>query len=117
MIRNDDKRASGPDGPGGVAEAMNRVLDAEREALAEVEACRVEAEKSLEAARHEARTILERAERIARDIHARTERLATTRARRMVEAAREEDNRGSRETLLESAVGRLAARMTGGSDA
>jgi regulator of protease activity HflC (stomatin/prohibitin superfamily) len=117
VIQKNDSRASGPDGPGGVAEAMNRVLDAERTALAEVEACRVEAEKSLEAARHEARTILERAERLAREIHARTEKLATARARRMVEAARGEEDPASRGSRLESAVTRLAARMTGGPDA
>lgn len=117
MIQNDDRRASGPDGPGGVAEAMNRVLDAERVALAEVEACRVEADKSLEAARHEARTILERAERVAREIHARTEKLATKRARRMVEAAREQEDPAGHGARLESAVARLAARMTGARDA
>jgi regulator of protease activity HflC (stomatin/prohibitin superfamily) len=117
VIDSDDRRASGPDGPDGVAEAMNRVLDAERAALAEIEACRVEADKSLEAARHEARTILERAERIARNIHARTERLAATRARHMVEAARDDADNSSRENPLESAVRRLAVRMTGGSDA
>lgn len=117
MIHHDDRRASGPDGPGEVAEAMNRVLDAEREALAEVEACRVESDKSLEAARHEARSILERAERVAREIHARTERLATARARRIAEAARDDEDDRSRQNLLESAVSRLAARMTGGPDA
>jgi regulator of protease activity HflC (stomatin/prohibitin superfamily) len=117
LIQNDDRRAGGPEGPAGVAEAMNRVLDAERKALAEVEACRLDAEKALEAARHEARTILERAERVAREIHARTEKLATTRARRMVEQAREVGDPASRETRLESAVNRLAALMTGAADA
>ena len=57
---------------GGVAEAMNRVLAAERAALAEVEACRQEADRILEAARREAQGLLERSERVARDIHART---------------------------------------------
>jgi regulator of protease activity HflC (stomatin/prohibitin superfamily) len=117
VIHADDRRAKGPDGPGGVAEAMNRVLAAERAALAEVDACRADAGKALEAARHEARAILERAERVAREIHARTERLAATRARQMAESA--QDKRGDREPgeLLEAAVERLAARMTGGSDA
>jgi len=117
VIQNDDRRASGPGGPSGVAEAMNRVLAAERKSLAEVEACRVEADRSLEAARHEARTILERAERVAREIHARTERLATARARRMIEGAREDEDPRSRQSTLESAVNRLAARMTGAPDA
>lgn len=117
MIQNDDRRVSGPDGPSGVAEAMNRVLAAERKSLAEIEACRVEADQSLEAARHEARTLLERAERVAREIHARTDRLATARARRLIEAAREEEDPRSRKGALESAVSRLAARMTGEPDA
>ena len=96
---------------------MNRVLAAERAALAEAEACRTEAEKILESARREARTILERAERIARDIHARTGRLAETRARRLRERwAREQDAAGHGDAL-EAALRRLAARMTGGGDA
>lgn len=117
MNHDDDRRAQGPDGPGGVAEAMNRVLAAERAALAEVDACRAESEKSLETARHEARAVLQRAERVAREIHARTERLATVRARRMVEAAHDAAASPDWEKLLADAVGRLAARMTGGSDA
>ena len=117
MNHDDDRRAKGPDGPGGVAEAMNRVLAAERAALVEVSACRSESEKSLEAARREARAVLERAERVAREIHARTERLATVRARRMVEAAHDAEPSADWEKLLAAAVGRLAARMTGESDA
>ena len=117
MNHDDDRRAKGPDGPGGVAEAMNRVLAAERTALAEVDACRAESEKSLETARHEARAVLQRAERVAREIHARTERLATIRARRMVEAAHDAAASPDWERLLAEAVGRLATRMTGGSDA
>jgi len=54
---------------------------------------------------------------VAREIHARTERLATVRARRMVEAAHDAEASPDRETLLADAVGRLASRMTGGSDA
>jgi vacuolar-type H+-ATPase subunit H len=117
VIHADDRRAKGPDGPGGVAEAMNRVLAAERAALAEIAACRAEASRSLAAARHEARVILERAERVAREIHARTERLAATRARQMAESARGEEGGRNPEQRLEAAVQRLAARMTGGSDA
>lgn len=117
MNHDDDRRAQGPDGPGGVAEAMNRVLAAERAALAEVDACRAESEKSLETARHEASAVLQRAERVAREIHARTERLATVRARRMVEAAHDAQASPDWEKLLADAVGRLAARMTGGPDA
>jgi len=111
----DERDAARP--AGGVAEAMNRVLAAERDALAEIEACRTQAEKTLESARREARGILERAERIARDIHARTGRLAEARARQLRERwAREHHAPGTSETLA-AAVRRLGARMTGGDDA
>lgn len=103
--------------PGGVAAAMNRVLEAEREALAELEACRAEADRTLEAARREARAILERAERMSRDIHGRTERLAAARALRISEAAAQEDARPGVGNALAAALERLAARMTGGGHA
>ena len=99
--------------PGGVAEAMNRVLSAEREASAELEACRAEAEKTLEAARREARSLIERAEHLAREVHGRTERLAATRARHIVEAASRRQGDGNPAGTLAAAVRRLAARMTG----
>lgn len=117
MSDTPDKRAMRHSDPGGVAEAMNRVLAAERDALAEVEVCRLEAEKTLEAARREARTILDRAERVARDIHGRTERLAATRARRLVEAAREREDGKDPGDAIATAVERLAAAMTGAGDA
>lgn len=117
MSDTPDKRAMRPSAPGGVAEAMNRVLAAEREALADVEVCRQEAERTLEAARREARTILDRAERVARDVHGRTERLAAARARRLVEAALERREDKSPGDTLAIAVERLAAAMTGAGDA
>lgn len=111
--QRDDRQPAGS----GVAAAMNRVLKAERMALAEVEACRLQAEKTLESARHEARSVLERAERIARDIHARTGRLAEARARQLRERwARDRDAEADGEALA-AAVRRLAAKMTGGDDA
>jgi regulator of protease activity HflC (stomatin/prohibitin superfamily) len=64
-----------------VAAAMERVLDAEREATAEVEARRAECTARVAAARLRARTILERAEALAQAIHARTDRVADERAR------------------------------------
>jgi len=100
-----------------IAEAMNRVLAAERAALAEVESCRAEADKALESARREARAILERAERVAGDIHARTGRLAEARARQLRERWDREHGPAGQGDLLEAALRRLAARMTGGSDA
>jgi regulator of protease activity HflC (stomatin/prohibitin superfamily) len=112
----DPRDASAP-AAGGVAAAMNRVLTAERDALAELEACRSEADRTLEAARREARTVLERAERIARDIHGRTERLAAARAKRLSEAAAQEDARPAAGDPLAAALERLAARMTGAGDA
>lgn len=101
------------DAPGSVAAAMNRVLTAEREALAELEACRTDAEKTLEAARREARSVLERAERVARDIHGRTERLAAARARQLIEETRRQPQKPGAADTLTAAVRRLAARMTG----
>lgn len=102
---------------GGVAEAMNRVLMAEREALAELEACRAETEKTLEGARREARSLLERAERVAREVHGRTAQVAATRAQRIVEATRQGDRVAAPGDALAAAVHRLASRMTGGDHA
>jgi len=108
-----DIRSVSPPPAGSVAEAMNRVLEAERAALAELQECRAEADRTLEAARREARVILERAERIARDIHGRTERLASARAQRLVEEARKHRDDRNPADALAVAVTRLAARMTG----
>ena len=117
MGEKPDKREGRQPAGGGVAEAMNRVLAAERTALAEVEGCRLDAEKTLESARREAQAILERAERIARDIHARTGKLAETRARQLRERwAREHEDAGAGHALAQ-ALNRLAARMTGDGDA
>jgi vacuolar-type H+-ATPase subunit H len=113
MGERPDRRVDRHPAGGGVTEAMNRVLTAERAALAEVEACRREADKTLESARREAQAILERAERVARDIHARTGRLAETRARQLRERwARDHEAAGAGAVLAE-ALRRLAARMTG----
>jgi vacuolar-type H+-ATPase subunit H len=113
MPDSPDKRGK-PDSTGsGVAAAMNRVLVAERDALADVENCRAEGEKTLEAARREARAILERAERVARDIHGRTERLAAARARRIADEVRGHDDPAGAGVQLATAVQRLAATMTG----
>ena len=117
MSDSPDKRDERAPQSGGVAAAMDRVLTAEREALAALEACRSEADRTLEAARREARAILEHAERIARDIHGRTERLAITRGQHLAEKAAQEDARPAASDPLASALERLAARMTGGGDA
>lgn len=117
MGNKPDKREDRHPAGGGVAEAMNRVLAAERTALADIEACRAEAEKTLEAARREARNVLERAERVARDIHARTGKLAEARARQLREHWAREHEAGASGEALSTALRRLAGRMTGGSDA
>jgi len=117
MADGPDRVAAGPATPGSVADAMNRVLAAERAAAAELDACRTEADRRLESARREARAILGHAEQLAREMHGRTERLARAHTRRLVEAAAARDPRQDRKDLLEQAVGRLAARMTGGDHA
>jgi cell division septum initiation protein DivIVA len=117
MPDSPEKRDERTAEPGGVAEAMNRVLAAERAAMAQVEACRAEADRTLEAARREAHSILERAERLARDIHGRTERLAAARARRLVEEDQRRQSQPESSNPLVAAVERLAARMTGAGNA
>lgn len=113
MPDSPDTPRAPPTPAGSVADAMNRVLEAERAALAELQDCRLEADRTLEAARREARAILERAERIARDIHGRTERLAAARARRLVEEAKRHEGNRSPADALPAAVTRLAGKMTG----
>lgn len=117
MLDRDDRQDRSANAPGGVAEAMNRVLAAERATLADLETCRQEADGMLEAGRREARSILDRAERLVHEIHARTEHLAAARARQLVEADQGERTDEDEEELLAAAVGRLAARMTGESSA
>ena len=63
-----------------VADAMERVLAAEREARAAIEVQRAACAARVEAARLQARAILAHAEALARSIHARTERVAQARA-------------------------------------
>jgi regulator of protease activity HflC (stomatin/prohibitin superfamily) len=113
MPDSPDMRSAPRPPAGGVAEAMNRVLEAERAALAELRECQAEAARTLEAARREARAILERAERIARDIHGRTERLAAARARRLVEEAEQRQAERDPTDVLAAAATRLAGKMTG----
>lgn len=102
---------------GGVAEAMTRVLTAEREAQEAVAAARVEAERILEHARREARSLLERAERTARQVHGRTEKVAAVRAAQLVAAAQSQPACPDPGEVLDQALLRLAARLTGGGDA
>lgn len=117
MADGPDRFAAAPATPGSVADAMNRVLTAERAAAAELDDCRAQADGRLASARREARAILEHAEHLAREIHGRTDRLARAHTRRLVEAAAARDPGRDREDPLQQAVVRLAARMTGGDHA
>jgi len=117
MSDSPEKRDQRAPVPGGVAEAMNQVLAAERAAMAQLEACRAEADRTLEAGRRQAHSILEHAERLARDIHGRTERLAAARAQRLVEEDQRRQSRLESGDPLVAAIERLAARMTGADDA
>ena len=97
-----------------VAQAMNRVLAAERDAQAAVKAARAEAEEIIAAARRQAREILDHRERLAQQVHGRTERVAAERAQRLFDDAVERAvaSPAERESRLSEAVRRLAARLT-----
>lgn len=102
---------------GSVAEAMTRVLTAEREAREAIEAAREEAQRILEQARRDARSILEYAERTAREVHGRTDKVAAARAARLLEAAEAQPPCPDPGEVLDQALLGLAARLTGGADA
>lgn len=96
-----------------VAVAMERVLDAEREAGAEIETRRAECAARVDAARHEARALLERAEAVAQAIHARTDRTADARARALVTAL---GPATAAPAEFDAAVARIAAWLTDDAD-
>lgn len=105
-----------PDTPH-VADAINRVLEAERATAAAIAAAQASAEARLEAARDQRRRILERArERIVR-LHERAQarlelRLAAMEADAAQQPAVDAADPGR---LSAEAVARLACRLTGGS--
>jgi len=96
-----------------VAEAINRVLEAESGAAAVIAAAERDAEAVLEAARERRRQILEAARRRASSLHAR----AQLRLRQDIEQldraepARETDQAKLRD-LASAAVAQLATRLT-----
>lgn len=96
---------------------MTRVLTAEREAQEAVAAARVEAERILEHARREARGLLERAERAARQVHGRTEQVAARRTAQLIAVAEGQPACPDPGEVLDQALLRLAARLTGGGGA
>jgi vacuolar-type H+-ATPase subunit H len=97
----------------GIAAAIERVLAAERAAVADVAECRAGCTARVADARLQARRRLERAERIAQAIHARTDAVATARAARAVSDVR---RRRDAEADIAELVARLAAELTGPGD-
>jgi len=96
----------------GVADAMRRVLAAEREADEAIARCRQECQAELESARLEAHRIIERAEQLAQAIHGRTERIATQRAAQHRADLAEQPVTVNAEVFA-AAIARLAERLTG----
>ncbi len=99
-----------------VAEAMNRVLEAERSAQSAIADCERQSQESLERARAQRRAILERArERIlalhARAAHATEQRTAQIRERG-ARAPDSSDAPGAGDARLRAAIGSLAERLT-----
>jgi len=101
----------------GVAEAIDRVLEAESEAAAVIAAAEKDAESVLEAARERRRLILETARRRASRLHARAQQQLRERIEQLdrAEPARGTDPAKLR-ALSSTAVARLAARLTSDGD-
>jgi regulator of protease activity HflC (stomatin/prohibitin superfamily) len=96
-----------------VAQAINRVLAAEREAAGSIKAAQLEAEKLIEAARAERRRLLERARLRAARLHAAAQsRLERSLARLDLGATAPGTDFASLHELTQQAVGRLARRLT-----
>lgn len=105
---------TGDDNP---ADAITRVLEAERQARDRVAHCEAEAAAHVEAARARARRVVERTDARASALRTRVEQQVAERVtalRAEAEGIRgqppEED---ARQAQLEAAVARLAARLTG----
>jgi cell division septum initiation protein DivIVA len=96
-----------------VADAMNRVLDAEREAAAAIAAAQVEAEAILQAAREQRRQLLERARVRASRVHVRAQsRLEAALAELDAQSRCDWDISGSPGALAGQAIDALARRLT-----
>jgi cell division septum initiation protein DivIVA len=96
-----------------VAQAINRVLAAEREAAGAVENAQREAESLIEAARTERRRLLERARTRASRLHAAAQsRLERSLVQLELGAAAPGLNLATLNELTQQAVGRLARRLT-----
>jgi len=101
----------------GVAEAINRVLEAESEAAAVISAAEKDAESVLEAARERRRIILETARRRASRIHARAQQQLRRAIEQLdhAEPAQQVDPAKLR-AISSAAVAQLAARLTSDDD-
>jgi len=96
-----------------VAEAMDRVLEAERSASEAIAAAQSEAEASLQAARETRRQLLETARQRASRVHVRAERrLAAALAELAARGHGGSAERASLEAIAEQAIDRLARRLT-----
>lgn len=96
-----------------VAEAMNRVLEAEREAAGAIEAQARACEQLLEAARERRRRILERARGRAARVHAAATLLRDREIERLERQAREPERYvDARHGAVADAVRRLAIQLT-----
>lgn len=96
-----------------VVDAINRVLEAEREAAAAIEANRKRCEARLEAARAQRHAILERARDRATRVHAlAAAQIARAIAELESQASRQTTDRESFRRLTDEAVRALAARLT-----
>jgi vacuolar-type H+-ATPase subunit H len=98
-------------------EAMNSALRAEQRALAAIKECEGEAASLIDSAQQRARSIIERTDQRIRDLHLRCIQATSDRLDAMVEDdSREAEQAVQQESAaraLESAVERLAARLTG----
>ncbi len=101
----------------GVAEAINRVLEAESEAAAIIAAAERDAEAVLEAVRGRRRQILETARRRASRLHVRAQQQLRQDMEQLdrAEPAQETDLAELR-ALSSAAVARLATRLTSDDD-
>lgn len=96
-----------------VADAINRVLDAERETSAAIVAAQASAQAAIEAAREQRRRILETARRRVVDMHERAQAGLTARLEQLDAAATTEDSDvSSLADVAAIALHRLAARLT-----
>lgn len=104
-----------PDSP--VAQAINRVLDAERAMGAAVAAAQAAAQASIEAAHERRRAILESARTRIVTLHERAQAQLNTRLAELDDAAERATDDDRLRALTDVAVARLAQRLTTDTDA